>query len=533
MKPVSQIISIAFVGLSVASQVFAADNRTALIIGLSTFENPAIPVLTGVPHDIQSAKLIAQKMGIPEARIKVLRDSEATKQNILKELSLLGDATDEGARSFVYFSGHGTRYLDEIAGGCVEGLLSYDQLAITNQEFAKATQKLAGKADKSIVMIDACHSQGVVPPKGVATRSVNSVSFTPKFFLNSKNVVNSCAQPSNQRTRGLVTEAIKIGALQENFIQITSSRADEVSFDEPGKGGIATQALRDCMLGEAKDLNKSGAVTLDEIQQCAQDSVNKKLQNAIGVTPHHITISGTRNLIPVPVQMPIQVATNTVPVASSPSTSTTKPTSASSPITATPTQTSEQASSSVVAAVSTETRPVTSDRTEALPWQASLATLRDIEAQSNPKRKVDVKLNKTLLRIGKDSLDLAVRSSHDGYVQMILMGSDAKSFYVLFPNGLDKDNKIRAGQTLKLPRPDWQVKSSGPAGINQLLIMVTDSPRKLDKLTMTEPTASEPFTYSLTDLGGRVSLLDFLIGKGVDGRSESFGAKVVAVREAP
>lgn len=490
MKSIRQIISIAFLGVSIASQVLAADSRTALIIGLSSFENPAIPVLTGVPYDIQSAKLIAQKMGIPEARIKVLRDSEATKQSILKELKVLGDATDEGARSFVYFSGHGTRHLDEMAGGCVEGLLSYDQMVITNQELAKATQKLAEKADKSIVMIDASYSQGVVtPPEGVK-RSLNSGSLTPKFFLNLETSEKSCAQPSNQRSRGLVSEAIKIGALQENYIQIASSRADELSFDEPDKGGIATQALRDCMLGEAKDLNKSGAVTLDEIRQCAQEAMNKKLQNAIGVTPHHITIYGNRNLIPVSVQMPIQVA-------------------------------------------STEVNPVASSQTEAQLWQASLATLRDIEAQSNPKRKVDVKLNKTLLRIGKDSLDLVVRSSHDGYVQMILMGSDAKSFDVLFPNGLDKDNKVRAGQTLKLPRPTWQVNSSGPAGINHLLIMVTDAPRKLDKLTMAEPSASKPFTYSLTDLNGKVSLLDFLIGKGVDGRSESFGAKIVAIRQAP
>jgi hypothetical protein len=331
----------------------------------------------------------------------------------------------------------------------------------------------------------------------------------------------------------LVSEAIKIGALQENFIQITSSRADEVSFDEPGKGGIATQALRDCMLGEAKDLNKSGAVTLDEIQQCAQDSVNRKLQNAVGVTPHHITISGTRNLIPVPVQVPVQVVANAPQVASSVAAAPAKPTASSSPAVAVLAQTPVVATNSVSASQLMQVVPMVSEPPELQPFQVSLATLKDIEGQSNPKRKVDVKLNKTLLKIGKDSLDLAVRSSHDGYVQMILLGSDAKSFYVLFPNGLDKDNKIRAGQTLKLPKPDWQVKSSGPAGTNQLLVMVTDTPRKLDKLSMAEPTASAPFTFSLTDLSGRAALLDFLIGTGVDGRSESFGAKIVAIKEVP
>jgi hypothetical protein len=499
MKSLKQVlVCSALASMGVLSAI-AAENRTALIIGLSAFADPGVPVLTGVPYDIESAKKIALKMGIPEANIKILRDSQATKKNILRELSLLGESTDEGARSFVYFSGHGTRYKDDSAGGCVEGLLSYDQFAITNQEFAKATQKLAGKADKSIVMIDACHSQGVAPPK-VGTRSLGDISFTPKFFLDAKSAPNACSQPSNQRTRGLVGEATKLGALQENFIQITSSRADEVSFDEPGKGGIATQALRDCMLGDAKDLNKSGAVSLDEIQQCAQESVNKKLQNAVGVTPHHVTVSGARNLVPVIAPIPVAAAprpsslsTDTVPIA--PLNQTVQAVSSDSPIT------------------------------------ASLATLSDIAGQSNPKRRVEVKLSKSTLKIGKDSLDLSIKSSHDGYIQMVLVGSDAKSFYVLFPNGLDKDNRIRAGQTVKVPKPDWQVKSAGPEGTNQLLVLVTDSPRKVDSLKMSEPTAAEPFTFSLNDLSGRTALLDFLIGKGVDGRSESFGAKIISIRE--
>jgi hypothetical protein len=39
----------------------------------------------------------------------------------------------------------------------------------------------------------------------------------------------------------------------------------------------------------------------------------------------------------------------------------------------------------------------------------------------------------------------------------LLLGSDRKSFYLLFPNGLDSDNRIRANQRLSLPRPDWKL----------------------------------------------------------------------------
>jgi hypothetical protein len=252
---------------------------------------------------------------------------------------------------------------------------------------------------------------------------------------------------------------------------------------------------------------------LDEIQQCAQDLVNKKLQNAVGLTPHHITVSGTRNLIPVLAQ-PVTLSSNTpsVPVSFNK-----------------PSNTPEVAAPPVQP---TQVPPDVHVQAES-PITASLATLKDIEGQSNPKRKVEVKVSKTSLKIGRDALDLSIKSSHDGYIQLVLVGSDAKSFYVLFPNGLDKDNRIRAGQTVKVPKPDWQVKSSGPEGTNHLLVLVTDAPRKLDNLKMAEPTAAAPFTFSLNDLSGRSALLDFLIGNGVSGKSESFGAKIVSIKEVP
>ena len=167
------------------------------------------------------------------------------------------------------------------------------------------------------------------------------------------------------------------------------------------------------------------------------------------------------------------------------------------------------------------------------PALASLATLKDIEQQRNPKRVVNVTLSKHTLKIGKDELDFKVTSSHDGYVYLVMLGSDAKSFYILFPNGLDGDNRISAGKPLRLPKPDWAVKAAGPAGTDHLLVMVSDSPRKLDGLTLAEPTATVPFTYALNTLGGRSALIDFLTGSGIDGKSESFGAKLLSLKEVP
>jgi hypothetical protein len=163
---------------------------------------------------------------------------------------------------------------------------------------------------------------------------------------------------------------------------------------------------------------------------------------------------------------------------------------------------------------------------------ASLATLQDIFHQRNPTRNVDVTLNKSILRIGKDNLQLTINSSHDGYVYLVMVGSDAQSFYLLFPNGKDGNNKIQAGQPMKLPRPFiWEIYPAGPAGTDHLLVMVSDSPRKLDELAMSAPNEKNQFTYSLNSLRGRSDLIDFLTGSGIAGTSESFGARLVSFKE--
>ena len=504
--------------LLVAQAVTAqpSSNRSALIIGVGEYGYSGVTPLVGVKHDMVSAAKIAAAMGIPESNVKYLRNSQATKTNILEALKQLGDTSGDGSRTFVYFSGHGTR---QSAGNeCVEGLLTYEGSTISNQEFAGATQKIAKTSDKFITLVDACHSEGVVPPK---TRALIKDQLTPKFYMKSGTAADACSVISNYKTRSLLPEVTKLGALKENFVQVSSSRPDEVSFDEPDKGGLATQGIRDCLLSQAKDTNQSGAVTLEEVQQCAQRFVDGRLKNVPGIKPHHITVTGNRNLIPVQ-RPPTVVALATPPV------------EPPKPVVAPPTP------PVIVAAPApaphppvTSATPIALPAPEKIPPQepllASLATLKDIEQQRNPKRMVDVKVSKPVMKIGKDSLDLSIKSSHDGYIYMILLGSDAKSFYVLYPNGLDKNNAIKAGQTVRIPKPDWEVKAAGPEGTNNLLVMVSDSPRKLNTLTMAEPTAAEPFTYALNDIGGRSALINFLTSS--DGKSESFGAKLVAIKE--
>jgi len=532
----------------------ATSNRTALIIGVGEYGYTGPSSLLGVKHDMVSASKIATAMDIPSANIVYLRDAEATKANILAALKKLGEKTGEGSRAFVYFSGHGTR--QQIGSDCVEGLLTYEGGTISHQEFANATKKLATSADKFVTLIDACHSEGVVPPQALSRRLLQN-QLTPKFFSKSDRPANSCEVVSNMKTRSLLNEVTRIGGIQENFVQITSSRPDEVSLDQPDKGGLATQAMRDCLLGKAKDLNSSGAVSMDEIQQCAQSQINATLKGNTHFSPHHVTVSGNRNLIPVirpsvqrpapqtavvaQASIPAPAASPAMPAANpSPPPATTTPAAPSVAVQPTPpvpvpvpviVQSPPPAAAVSITPAPLSSTPVPSAPPSTEAAMASLATLKDIEQQRNPRRVVTVSLQKPSLKIGRDSLGLDIKSSHDGHVYLILLGSDAKSFYVLYPNGLDKDNAIKAGQTLRIPKPHWEVKAAGPVGTNHLLVMVADSPRRLSGLTLSEPTANEPFTYALNNLGGRSELIQFLTRETQNGGSESFGAKLISVKE--
>lgn len=79
---------------------------------------------------------------------------------------------------------------------------------------------------------------------------------------------------------------------------------------------------------------------------------------------------------------------------------------------------------------------------------------------------------KAQVDIGKDQLAFEVASTRDGYAYVFLLDSQGE-LYLLFPNALDKRNRISAGQKLALPRPAWAMASGGPAGVNRFAVVVS------------------------------------------------------------
>lgn len=643
--------------------------RQALIIGISIYRDEEVPPLFGVPNDMDSAREIATAMGIPAANITELFNEKATKANIIAELQKLAKRNTDGGRILIYFSGHGTRWRERNAEGCVEGLLTWDRQVIVNREFAQFTRPLGLKADKVIIMFDACHSGGVA---GVArnTRSIGGDRLSAKFFMRADGTNSECSKPSNVRTRSLIGPAQDgVEPLPENVVHIMSARPDEVSFDEPSRGGLATQAVKGCLLGGAVDADGSGGLSLGEIEDCAQGFIREKVARFPDLLPHHVSISGLRKFIPVALQgagsKPTAEAVRLEKerLAKEQQAAAEKKRAEEERIAAQRAEQvkreqqrvaeeraqaeaeqarlaaegarAEQAREAEIAAeaekqrvaaeraeqakreqeraerdkagtevaeqarlaaerAETEKQKLAAERAEAekqrlaaeraeaekqriaaakieqarleqerLAAEAALAAaaqaaalnsvaqgapqgatsgatapvgaiaaLNDIYAQRDTLRTVTVKMPKDTLRINQDMFNMTITSSHAGYVYVLLLGSDETSFYMLFPNALDKTNKIEVNKPMKLPRPHWGVNASGPAGTDQLMVIVTETARDLSVLPSGTTNADNPFILTPADIGGRRQLVDFVIGSGVSG-SARFGATWITVKEVP
>jgi len=148
-------------------------------------------------------------------------------------------------------------------------------------------------------------------------------------------------------------------------------------------------------------------------------------------------------------------------------------------------------------------------------------------------------------------LALTIHSQRDGFVYVFYRGTQADSFYLLFPNKLDSNNPIAANEELRLPRPDWTVTALGPKGTDHILVMVSETARDFSSLSLPAEyvSAAGPFdkiqpTAAAAARIGQIATLSAAVKRaecsgsggtrdlGVAHRcSNVFGASLVSVEE--
>ncbi len=168
---------------------------------------------------------------------------------------------------------------------------------------------------------------------------------------------------------------------------------------------------------------------------------------------------------------------------------------------------------------------------------------RDFErvaAGQSPDFHVDATLVKPRMRIGKDNLSFSVRSEKEGYVYVFLHGTDDVILQV-YPNQLNKSNRIRAGQSLTVPPPQgegpgsWNLPAGGPAGTDTLIAIVSANPRDFSAVGMK---VSDKFLQTTRALATEAARGDssgkpLFLGKPIcrEPCADDYGARVVTAEE--
>lgn len=462
--------------LGASGGAYAANH--ALILWIGDYGNPRSN-LPGIDLDAAMARKIAKTMGVPEGNMREISNASLTKSNVSSEIASLTSRIAKGDNVFLYYSGHGGQIEGRGGSRCTEGLVTRDPALYEDSLMEQQLQRLGEKAGQVVFMNDSCFSGGA------ATKAIRSPDGSvAKFFPDTKDMgtvageAHRCGNAVNKMGRNLEVVGAKLDG--PRVLYVAAASATEVAGATP-EGSVATLAWTSC-LGANADTDRSGSVNGEELRQCAQAYINRR-----GGRAQTITLQGNGQL----------------PVLFTSSTASTGGGTASG---------GGSAASGGSAA------------TEGTAAVNPVATLNDLRAAGSPSYKVSLSGNSPLA-IGKDFLDFSVTSNKGGYLYVLHVGSDGKTFDLLFPNKIDQDNQIQPGTT-KLPRPTWRVRAAGPAGTSHVLAIVSPVKKDIGKamdLSTTFPSAKATTGIART-----------LVVEAVEGQGETsaFGASnVLAVQE--
>ncbi len=486
----------------------------ALIITVSEYTRGSLP---GVLTDRKLGIELAARFGVPPQNIVELSERQVTRDGLKQALTAMNQTLLPGDKLFIYYSGHGARLFSPATKQCEESIVMQDMHLVTKTEFAALIKPLSSKADKTIVMLDSCHSGGVA--QSTATRGIGAEVRRPKFSTEASSP--QCSLAVNLGTFSQ-SRGIDLATTDNNLVVLAAARKNEVAWDT-SNGGALTYNFAQCLGGAAKDSDHSGSISMDELSSCVQERLDKTQEES---ARQHVTLAGNGALVPG-----FAAHDGAAPAAAG----------------------SAPDGAPTAAAPPSDTAAAPAPAADAAPGPVdTMATLRDIYAARDDRWQVELGLDQPKLKIGTN-LGMTVRSDHDGFVYIFYRGSQPDSLYLLFPNQLDSANSISANEDLPLPRKDWTVTALGPAGTDTLLVLVTETPRDFSALALPAEYVSQagPFdkirpTPQAAARIAEIASMSAAVTRGECGAartardlgvarscSSTFGARMVSVDEVP
>lgn len=167
-----------------------------------------------------------------------------------------------------------------------------------------------------------------------------------------------------------------------------------------------------------------------------------------------------------------------------------------------------------------------------------LKALDEVFDGRDPNHAITVSTEKAQARIAKDPLRFKIRSAKGGFVYVLMVGTNRSDFFLLFPNAVDKNNLIKSGQQLDLPRPKWKLVAEGPSGTDHFVVIVSDHPRDFSAagLKTVDSFATFPLEQADRLYKNHTGSTPLFAGNAIcpdsgPNCSESYGAAVFSIEE--
>lgn len=140
----------------------------ALAIGISAYQHATALVPTRDAEDVAAVLADPALCGYPPGQVRLLREAEASREAIVRELTALASRCDAASTVFVYFSGHAARAL--AGDGPAYFLLPVDaeptsraaleRTALSGDELSALLGRIP--AARLTVVLDCCRASGLV-----------------------------------------------------------------------------------------------------------------------------------------------------------------------------------------------------------------------------------------------------------------------------------------------------------------------------------------------------------------------------------
>jgi hypothetical protein len=474
----------------------AAENH-ALIMWIGDYGNPRSD-LPGIDLDAANARTIAKAMGVAPKNMTEISNANLTRANMGAALAGLQSRILDGDKVFLYYSGHGAQIPGRnTSARCTEALVARDGLFL-DADLQEALTRLGRKASQVVMMNDSCFSGGAATKSLAPPSDGSRPKFLPPDAKTNTAITNdySCGNPTNVNKLSRSLDGMAKDTRGPQVLYVAASTDTQVSL-ATRKGSIATLAWAACLTAANADTNGSGSINGEEMMECAQAVIDH------WGAKQTVMLQGNAKL---PLSF-VSNASSATPAAAAP---------IDPPATA---PAAAQAAPPAAPPAAAPAAPATVNAAQAL---------HDLRAAADRGYQVQITLARNSLRIGKDLLDFSVSTNREGYLYLLQVGSDGKTFNLLFPNKIDTDNAVQPG-TYRFPRDSWRVRAGGPAGTSHLVAIVSPVRKDLSR----EMDLSSVFPSSTANAASTRTLIVEATGAGGAGGGRYGASDVVSVNETP